>query len=332
MAENNLLQHRETVVPSWNRLEVNRYMLPVLRAVDRERQADLSEQECRALIDQAKNACRQSPEAYRQLSYVWCHGETPTLDRWFGWIECEDALLDEAFDFINAVLHGEEEDRPLPSLEQELYFSSLFQIHEDGKTIDLSEPFEQYYFCDVVIYRDARHRRIELGEKCKEWIRRYRQYYQRIRSWYRKHGEFKCPVSTEHHEYMKLYDHLVARMEYEERLQAERKELEYEHGGLGWFRGDRKREIAQKLYEIELEELELRLENALEKYEAYEEQFESTREGWEDELVTLPLTAFARRRELKNNLVALNEQLDNYRRLLDLDNLQKQYDEMSRRR
>ena len=74
------------------------------------------------------------------------------------------------------------------------------------------------------------------------------------------------------------------------------------------------------------------MENALEKYEAYEEQFESTRVCWEDELATLPLTAFARRRELKNNLVALNEQLDNYRRLLDLDNLQKQYDEMSRRR
>ena len=320
-----------TVVPSWNRLEVNRYMLPVLRAVDRERLEGLPEEECRAIVDQAKDACCQSPEAYRQLAYVWCHGDTPTLDRWFGWIECEDALLDEAFDFINGVLYGQEENHIPPSLEQDMYFSSLFQVHEGGKTLDLSEPFEQYYFCDAVIYRDARYRRIELVEKCKEWICKYRQYYQRIRAWYRKNGERKCPVSAEHHEYMKLYDHLVARMEYEDRLRSERETLEYERGGLGWFRGDRKREIAQKLHEIEMEELEIRLNDALEKYAAYEEQFADTRAGWEDELATLSLTAFARRKELKKNLIALNEQLDNYRRLLDLDRLQAQYDEMSRR-
>ena len=307
-------------------------MLPVLRAVDRERQEELSEEECDALTERAEDACRQSPEAYRQLAYVWCHGDTPTLDRWFGWIECEDALLDEAFDFINGVLHGEREERTPPSLEQQMYFSSLFQIHEDGKTIDLSEPFEQYYFCDGVIFRDARHRRIELGEKCREWMCRYRQYYARIRAWYRKNGERKCPVSAEQHEYMRLYDEFLNRMQHEDRVRREREKLEYERGGLGWFHGDRKREIAQKLYEIEFQELEWKLEDAREKYEAYEEQFEDTRRDWEDELATAPLTAFARRKELKQNLMSLNTQLDEYRRFLDLDGLQARYDDMCQRR
>ncbi len=332
MEENKSLQRSNAVVPSWNRMEVNRYMLPVLRAVDRERQKELSNEECEALIACAEDACRQSPEAYRQLSYVWCHGQTPVLDRWFGWIECEDALLDDAFDFISGILHGEGAERTPPSLEQQMYFSSLFQIHEGGKTVDLSEPFEQYYFCDSVIYRDARHRRIELGEKCKEWIRRYRQYYQRIRAWYRKNGESKCPVSVEQHEYMKLYDYFLGRMQYQDDLRAAREKLEYERGGLGWFRGDRKREIAQELYEIEFRELEGQLEDAREKYDAYEEQFEDTRRGWEDELATAPLTAFARRKELKQNLIALDAQLDEYRRFLDLDGLQARYNDMSRRR
>lgn len=331
MAEIKSLQSG-AVVPSWNRLEVNRYMLPVLRAVDRERQEELSEEECDALIDRATDACRQSPEAYRQLAYVWCHGDTPTLDKWFGRIECEDAMLDEAFDFINGVLHGEVQDRTPPSLEQQLYFSSLFQIHEDGKTVDLSEPFEQYYFCDSLIYRDARHRRIELGEKCREWIRRYRQYYVRIRSWYRKNGGSKCAVSAEYHEYMRLYDFFSGRMEYQDSLSREREALEYELAGLGWFHGDRKREISQDLYEIKLKELELQLEDAREKYEAYEEQFEDTRRDWEDELATAPLTAFGRRKELKQNLISLKSQLDEYRRFLDLDGLQTRYDEMCRRR
>lgn len=323
--------HGGKVMPSWNRLEVHRYMLPVLRAVDRERQDKLSPEECDVLIERAEDACRQSPEAYRQLAYVWCHGDTPTLDRWFGAIECEDALLDAAFDFINGILHGEGDGRTPPSLEQQLYFASLFQIHEEGKTVDLSEPFEQYYFCDSVIYRDARHRRIELGEKCQEWIRRYRQYYQRIRTWYRKNGENKCPVSAEQHEYMNLYDYFLERMQYQEDIRREREKLEYERGGLGWFQGDRKREIARKLYEIEVRELECKLEDAREKYEAYQEQFEDTRRGWEDELATAPLTAFARRKELKHNLITLDAQLDEYRRFLNLDGLEERYDDMTRR-
>ena len=86
------------------------------------------------------------------------------------------------------------------------------------------------------------------------------------------------------------------------------------------------------MYEIKLKELELQLEDAREKYEAYEEQFEDTRRDWEDELATAPLTAFGRRKELKQNLISLKSQLDEYRRFLDLDGLQTRYDEMCRRR
>ena len=131
---------------------------------------------------------------------------------------------------------------------------------------------------------------------------------------------------------MQLYEYFLERMTYEEKLQNDRRSLEYERGGLGWFGRDRKRAIERELKDIELSEMELRLEKARERYEAYQGQFERRRAQWEEELKNAPVTAFARKKELKQRLAALDEQILAYRRELGLDELQAQYAKMCKRK
>lgn len=318
---------------SWNRMEVNRCLLPVLRFVDAARMNDVSREEYNELLRGALQACRARPDAYRQISHVFCTGSEQTLEQWFGWIECDDELLDGAFDFINDELNGVAKHEPIQiSLHEDMFFAELLHIAQGEGTVDLRYPFEQFYFCDEFIYKDYLFRRIELADKCKAWIRRYQPYYQRAWTWYCEHGGKHCAVSVEHHAYMELYEYFLERIAYEDRLRNDRQALEYERGGLGWFHRERKREIDRELYELDLAELEMRLEDARERYDAYEAQFENDRKAWEEELRCAPLTAFGRRKELKQKLSALNEKLLQYRKEFGLDDLQAQYNKLFKKK
>ena len=76
--------------------------------------------------------------------------------------------------------------------------------------------------------------------------------------------------------------------------------------------------------------MKLKIEDARERYEAYEAQFVPVRQAWQDELSCAPLTAFGRRRELKQKLSELELSLAQYREELGLDKLQEQYRKMKR--
>lgn len=318
---------------SWNRMEVNRCLLPVLRFVDGEREGNLTDEEHECSLQDARAFCHARPEAYRQLARVFCTGSEQTLEQWFGWIDCDAELLELAFDFIEGELSGRSQGkRPPFSPEEDRYFAEMFRVTVDGQSVNLAQPFEQFYFCDEFTCQDYLTRRLALADECREWMKRYHPYYRRIVAHYRDHGGRMYPISAEHHAYMQLYDYFLERMSYEEKLRDDRQALEYELGGLGWFRRDRKKQIEQELKDIDLCELELRLEKAREKFEAYEAQFERRREAWEEELKNAPLTAFGRKKELKQRLTALDEQILAYRRELRLDELQTQYAKMCKKR
>ena len=310
----------------WNRQEVNRYLLPVLRYADALRQGRESER----AAEHALLAIAASPEAYTQLSHVWRTGSCEVLDRWFGGFVCDDALLDAAFAIIDGHVGDDVDGQISLSYDKQMYFAGLFRIHTDEGEVDLAQPFEQYYFCDEVIYPDFRYRRVQLGDECIAWIRRYLPYYNRIRAWYRENGEAQSGVGYEYMAYMELYDHFRARIAYEDGLREQRQALEYERGGLGWFHRGRKREIERELTELSLRELTRRMEDATERYEAYEAQFLTDREAWLSELEHAPLTAFGRKKELKLKLSELERQLNEYRAELGLDELARQYREMTK--
>ena len=67
----------------------------------------------------------------------------------------------------------------------------------------------------------------------------------------------------------------------------------------------------------------MKLQDATERYEAYEAQFEKKRQAWQEELACAPLTAFGRKKELKQKLCELDQRLADYRAALGLDELQK---------
>lgn len=300
----------------WNRNEVSRYLLPVLRYVDGVRDGTLTEQEAAC----ANVALARAPEAYAQLAKVYHNAPDDVRGKWFGWIECDEALLDEAFSLIDR-FSGSTSARSETSYSKQMYFAGLFRISVDGQAVDLAQPFEQYYFCDSVIVRDYQLRRLDLAEACKEHIRRYLPYYNRIRSWYRDNGEKQSGVGYEYEAYMELYDHLRDEIAYEDQMREERQALEYERGGLGWFHQARKREIDEALYELSLREARYALDRATERYEAFEAQFERQREAWQSELACAPLTAFARRRELKQSIADLEARLDEFREELHIEEL-----------
>ena len=92
---------------------------------------------------------------------------------------------------------------------------------------------------------------------------------------------------------------------------------------------DRKREIDAELRALEVREIEMRLEDATEKYEAFEAQFSADRDRWLTELEHAPMTAFGRKKELKQRLAELDERLADYRAELALDELTEQYRRMT---
>ena len=311
----------------WNRNEVNRYLLPVLRYVDGMHDGSLTEE----AAAHAGAVLSHAREAYAHLANVYHNAPDDVRDKWFGWIECEETLLDEAFSLIDR-FSGGSSSQSAASYEKQMYFAGLFRISVDGQTVDLAQPFEQYYFCDAVIYRDYLLRRLDLADTCKDWIRRYLPYYNRIRSWYRDNGEKQSGVGYEYAAYMELYDHFRDEIAYEDQLREERQALEYERGGLGWFHRARKQEIDDALYELSLREVRRELDAAMERYEAFEAQFEKQREAWQSELACAPLTAFARRKELKQRITDLEMRLDDFREQMRIDELQMKYRKLEKGR
>lgn len=323
-------QSSEAMMPKWNRFEVGRYLLPVLRCVDPRADDEVSDGKQDDRYEHALEAIAGARDAYAQLLRVYRTASPELMERWFGWIECEDALLDDAFDFIAREARGEATAAPRVNYEKEMYLASLFRISEQGKTVDLAAPFEQYYYCDEVIYKDYLYRRIKLEDECRASLRQYLPYYNRIRVWYRENGGKQSGVGAQYHAYMELIDYFHSRNVYEDSLRDERQALEYERGGLGWFHRARKREIDGELYDLCLRELKLKIDDARARYEAYEAQFVQARQDWQDELSSAPLTAFGRRKELKQKLLELEQTLSEYRERLGLDELQRQYRSMKR--
>ncbi|MBO5897892.1 MAG: hypothetical protein J6R04_02660 [Clostridia bacterium] len=322
-----MAEQNNALVPRWNRSEVNRYLLPVLRYVGGMRDGTLTERE----MAHANAALSRCPEAYAQLLRVYHNAPDDIRSKWFGWIECDEAVLDEAFSLIGR-FSGGKSTQAEASYSKQMYFAGLFRISKNGQSLDLAQPFEQYYFCDEVIYRDYLIRRLDLAKTCKEWIRQYLPYYNRIRSWYRENGEKSCGVGYEYEAYMELYDHFRDEIAYEDQLRDERQALEYERGGLGWFHRARKKEIDEALYELSLRELRYQIDRATERYEAFEAQFLRQREAWQEELTNAPVTAFARRRELKKNMAELELRLDEYREELQIEALETKYRKMEKSR
>ena len=316
----------------WNRSQVSRCLLPVLRCVDGETDDALSPEERKGQEEAMREAICRHPQLYRQLSRVFREGDQTHLEQWFGWIDCAPEQLEDAFDRIDDGLDEAEDTQAgedKASYGKNLYFMNLFRITDGGEPVDLAYPFEQYYFCDGVVYRDYLLRRVELGEKCRAWIRRYLPYYHRISTWYRENGGEKSGLPREYCAYMELLDYFMARCSYEDRLRDQRRALEYERGGLGWFHRQRKREIDRELEEVTAAELKMRMEDARERYEAYEAQFSEQRDAWEWELEHAPFTAFGRKKELKHQLTLLEEKLASYRAQVRLDELTAEYRRMS---
>ena len=203
------------MVPKWNRFEVGRYLLPVLRCVDSSDDGEISDEEYEARREHALQSIAGARDAYAQLLRVYRTASPELLEKWFGWIECEDALLDDAFDFI-ANEASEATAAPRVDYEKEMYLASLFCINEEGKKVDLVAPFEQYYYCDEVIYKDYLFRRIKLEDECRAFLRRYWPYYNRIRTWYRENGGKASGVGPQYHAYMQLIEHFWSRNAYED--------------------------------------------------------------------------------------------------------------------
>ncbi len=313
-------------VERWNNDKVHRCLLPVLRYVDGGGDEDSTPEEQDDRRARALEAYRSCPDAYRQLSHVYHTASEQTLDQWFGWIDCDPELLHDAFEFIDHAGEGTETPRQAgDTLSKDLYFRQLFRVTIGGESVDLAYPFEQYDYCDEYMYPDYLLRRLEIGDKCKAWIRRYMPYYTRIHAWYLDNGGRESGVSREYCAYMELFDYFLARISYEDRLRDERQALEYERGGLGWFHHARKRELDARLAEVSRMELKMRLDDTEERCEAYEAQFASRRAAWQEELENAPWTAFGRRRELKEKLAELERQIREYRDASELSALKEAY-------
>ena len=149
---------------SWNRMEVNRCLLPVLRFVDGERVGEWPDGEREQYLQDARAFCHAHPDAYRQLVRVFCTGSDETVTQWFGWIDCDAELLELAFDFIEGELSGRSQGKCPPfSPEEDRYFAEMFRITVEGQSVNLAQPFEQLYFCDEYTCQDYLIRRLELA-------------------------------------------------------------------------------------------------------------------------------------------------------------------------
>ena len=125
----------------WNRAEVSHYLVPFLCWSDALRtdpdQPDAPTKQDIALLAQtAQDAYAACPAAYRQLFHVHQSADDDTYDRWFGSIDCDDALLNHAFGLIGQML-----SQQLPALRKKQPLSQVrAPIPEEITAVSVRPP------------------------------------------------------------------------------------------------------------------------------------------------------------------------------------------------
>ena len=324
----------------WNRTEVSEHLVPFLRLGDAMRADDISEEQLASLKRLAWTMLSADPKAYRQLSHVYHRADDEVYARWFGGIDCDDALLQSAFSLIDRALHhlsptvapkaptGTPEDTPRPaaapdeplrreeSLTEDAAFRKLFHVshtytdEQSGsirvRRIDLLVPFVE--LCRTT---DAAKKQ-QSEQHCHTAVHTHLADYMQALAYYREHyasGPASAALLPETHSCMQCLEHIIARCDYQERLSEQKAALQYERGGLGWFGKARKREIDHELRELSITELQIQIEDEKARIQSVLDPLQSRLEALEAELAAAPLTAFARKKELKAAVAELSEQI-----------------------
>ena len=319
----------------WNRSEVSRFLVPVLKYCDLVRR-DASHEEVAAAQQLAASAVAAAPRAYQQLMRVYKIGSDAALSQWFGGIDCDDELLEDAFIYIEEALNPPQpEPQPTPATAPdyrlESAFRSLCVISDEATTVNLLAPVEEYYFCDESRYEDYEYRRVLIADKCRAQLHKYLNHYLRVLDWYRTNFPAAADSATpsddpalrpESHVYVKLLERWLAHADYERHLQEQISQLQYERGGLGWFHRKRKIEIDKALAALRVQQCRLRVEDANERCDAYCAPLIRQKEALQAELDCAPLTAFGRKKELRAKIAELMAKIDEYREQSGVDTLE----------
>ena len=324
----------------WNRTEVSDHLLPFLRLGDAMRADNTAEEQLASLKRLAWTSLSADPTAYRQLSRVYHRADDETYHRWFGGIDCDDALLQTAFSLIDRALHHlspsvavqsppdtnatdtpatESYQEPLrreESLTEDAAFRKLFRVshtytdEQSGKIrvrrIDLLVPFVE--LCRTT--DAAQHRRAE--QHCRSAVRSHLSDYMHALAYYREHyanGPASAALLTETHTCMECLEHMIARCDYEAQLSEQKASLQYERGGLGWFGRTRKREIDRALRDLSITELQMESEDEKAHLQEALDPLQARLDALEAELAAAPLTAFSRKKELKAAIADVNEKI-----------------------
>jgi hypothetical protein len=363
----------------WNRAEVSHYLVPFLRwsdalRADPELTDAPTKQDVALLAQTAQDAYAACPAAYRQLFHVHQSADDDTYDRWFGGIDCDDALLNHAFGLIGQML-----SQQLPALRKQQPLSQVRapipedvtvtpaeplpkdaapaaptagQLSEDAalrrllrvshtytdaegqirtRQLDLLTPFLE--FCRATD-TTARQR---LQERCLAAVQTHPADYVHVLTLYRQ--RYADPGTSAHtallqetHDCMRLIEHLLARCDYETALSDKKAALEYERGGLGWFGRTRKREIDKALHELSLTELRLRIEDERVRLQTECEPLERKLQRMETELEHAPLTAFARKKELRASIKQTQAALADLHAQSELEALTEQLSRLERKK
>jgi hypothetical protein len=334
---------RPTPPVKWNRSEVSRHLLPILKYCDLATDPS-TEQELATARQTALAAIRSAPTAYRELLRVYRRASDAELSRWFGAIDCEDALLEDVFIFIEDTLDPKPTDASQTSKASnnaaapstytlESTFRALCRISDDGQAVNLLSPFEEYYFCDESRYEDCEYRRVLVADKCRALLQRYLNHYLRILDWYRANipdaRDIAAPstdptLRPESHVYLRLMEQWIAHCDYASRIEEQIGQLEYERGGLGWFHRQRKAEIDHTLAALRVQQCKLRLDDVTERYDAFCAPLLQKKEAMQLELDRAPLTAFARKKELRAAIAALVARMDEFHEQSGMDEIEKE--------
>ena len=317
----------------WNRSEVSRFLVPILKYCDLARR-DADPEEVAAAQQLVANAVAASPRAYQQLMRVYKIGSDAALSQWFGGIDCDDELLEDAFIYIEEALKApapQPTPAAAPEYRLESVFRSLCTISEEESTINLLAPVEEYYFCDESRYEDYEYRRVLIADKCRAQLHKYLNHYLRILDWYRASfptaSDDAAPSSDpalrpESHVYVTLLERWLAQADYEQHLREQISQLQYERGGLGWFHRKRKIEIDKSLAALRVQQCRLRVDDANERCDAYCAPLIRQKEALQAELDCAPLTAFGRKKELRAKIAELMAKIDEYREQSGIDALE----------
>lgn len=206
----------------------------------------------------------------------------------------------------------------MESLTEDAAFRRLFHVshtytdQESGATrvrrIDLLIPF-----LEMCRAEDDRTR-CRAEELCLATVQRYFADYCHVLSYYRENyaddeADVHDMLLAETHLCMQLMEQMIARADYEKNLADRKAALEYERGGLGWFGGAKKKSIDAKLREISISELELAIADEQTRLRAVLTPLENQKSEWEDQLAIAPLTAFRRKRELREKISRVEKQI-----------------------